>query len=185
MTKYNTGLAILITMILSSCSSKKTENEIIVDKLLTYSFDMPPSPELSFIPVYIRQSDSIIYATTYDLKRFYDSKNYSLHISFREFILNSFNQEIIIEDTSLLLNSFILDTTIYQEYEIHDFTFITKKYTEKKEDEFNLKYSISDYGEESTISYIFFLNNYFTSFDCVDGETTYIPFRKILRLPKN
>ncbi len=185
MTKNLTIITILISLLLTSCNSKKSENEIIVDRLLNYSFDTPPSPELSFIPLYIRQSDSIIYATTYDLKQFYDSKNYSQNISFHSFILNSFNQEINIKDTSQYLNSFKLDTTIYKEYTNRGFNFITNKYTEKREDEFDLKYSIADFGKESTISYVFFLNNYFALFDDVDGETSYVPFRKRLNIPED
>lgn len=185
MTKNLTLITIIISLLLSSCNSTKSENEIIVDKLLTYSFEMPPSPELSFIPLYMRQSDSIIYATTYDLKQFYDSKNYSQNISFHSFILNSFNQKINIKDTSQYLNSFKLDTTIYKEYTNQGFNFITNKYTEQSDDEYDLKYSISYFGEESTVSYIFFLNNYFTLFDDVDGETTYVPFRKRLNIKED
>ncbi|MBN1971951.1 MAG: hypothetical protein JW870_21545 [Candidatus Delongbacteria bacterium] len=177
---------LLIIFVLDACKHNESEMEIIVNRLLSFSFEMPPSPQLSFTPIYIKQSDSIVYsATTYDLKRLYDENKYSKTISFSVFILNSFNQDMLISDTCNVLDSFKIDTKIYCEYINNNFSFITNRYTVKKNDRYYLLPSILDFEEKSTISYIFFLNNYFTLFDDVDGETSYMSFRKWLNMPPN
>ncbi|MCF8358427.1 MAG: hypothetical protein K9H26_06685 [Prolixibacteraceae bacterium] len=170
--------------VLIACKTQESESERIVKKLLSFSFEMPPSPQLSFIPIFIKQSDSIVYtATTYDLKRLYDSLDHSQSISFNEFILNSFNQDISLKDTYGLVDSFEIDSEIFNEYIQNDFKYISDKYTSVSDNRYTLLTSSPDFGINTTISYIFFLNNYFTIFDDVDGETNYLTFRECLNMP--
>lgn len=174
----------MITLVvLGACKHEKTENEIIVDKLLTYSFEMPPSPELGFLPLYIRKSDTDIYIiTTYDLKQLYENIN-SEKIEFSDFLLQSFNQNIFLPDTCSLLETFKIDTTIFNEYLQNGFEIIIERYTTQTDDGYVLKSSIIDFEKQSTVSYIFFLNNYFSIFDDLYGETTYLTFRECLNMP--
>ena len=176
----------LSAFILSACSIKPKDygTEKIVSKLLSFSFDLPPSLQVSTLPIFIKQSDSIIYtATTYDLKRLFDCMNYTQSISFHDFILNCFNQNMPLKDTCNLLASFKKDTVIFNEYIQNDFKFIINKYTIEHDDEYTLLSTSPDFGVNTTISYIFFINQYFTIFDDVDGETRYMSFRVCLNMP--
>lgn len=178
--------ASLIILVLEACRTEQSQNEIIVNKLLSFSFEMPPSPQLSFIPIFIKQSDSVIYtATTFDLKQLYDSKNYSQTISFSEFLLKSFNQNMIFRDTCHLLDSFKIDSKIYNEYVHNDFKFIVDQYTTANDNGYCILSSCKNFETESTISYIFFMNNFFTIYDDVDGETCYVKFREYLNMLPN
>ena len=179
-------ILMLFIHVLYACRPKESEIESIVDKLLSYSFEIPPSPQLSFIPIYIKQSDSVVYsATTFDLKRLYDCMNYSQANTFSEFLLKSFNQNMIFRDTCNLIDSFKIDPKIYNEYIHNNFKFIVERYTITDNNGYYILSSRIDFEAESTISYIFFMNNFFTIYDNVDGETNYIKFREFLNTTTN
>ncbi|MBN1971956.1 MAG: hypothetical protein JW870_21570 [Candidatus Delongbacteria bacterium] len=164
-----------------SCKSENPETEIIVNKLLSYSFEMPPSHELSFIPLYIKQSDTVVYiATTYELWKLFEKNSYSEKNEFSDYLLKVFNRNTLPIEPSNSIDSFKINSKIYGEYVQNNFEFIIEKYTYKIDNEYILKSSNINFEEESTVSYIFFLNNYFSMFDDLYGETTYLTFRECL-----
>ena len=176
---------------LLACSSAHKKNYYFsmpqLKKIAQLSLIYPPPPRVSFMPVYVAESNDSIAETDFiKLQILYKDSYKSVYADFSDFLFAALNQKIKLEIKSeekdfFFSQIFICGSSINRLYQDNGDKGILDKYCNYDGDHYTLKQDSLSLEEINTISYFLFINQLIRTDD--DYNAT-INFRQLSSIIK-